>query len=377
MSTARERRKKRKQREAMAQRANSTMRQIVPEGAVELPQVKIPGFRWYFLIPAGIILVIVVIWALGRINPNDEGLFNNAIWLDSDWSYNNPSDEDIAELSVELQRYDIGSVYVYVSSLRDDITWSGETTGRNRFSDVQPNVASFVTRLKAVYPDVEIYAWIEIATTTASGYRLDNLRVHDTVANFANLMINGLDFDGVLIDTKPLFGENEDFPVMLRTIRGEIGLDTPMLVAVPADLTPVDAEIAQPSQIAPGTEWSDEYKQRVALQADTIIINAYNSYRENPVDYIEWVTYQVDEYVDALTQIETSVTVLVSVPNFPANPPAHIAEVESLEAGLDGVKRGISILDEATRELVIGVAVYSEAPMTDADWRVYQQKWLD
>lgn len=377
MSKARERRKKRKKREAMAQRANSSLRQIVPEGTIEMPEINMPSFRWYFFIPAGIILVLVVIFALGRINPNDERLFNNAIWLDSDWSYNNPTDEQIAELSLELQRHDIGSVYVYVSSLRDDITWSGEITGRNRFNDVQDNVASFVTRLKAVYPTIEAYAWIEIATTSASGYRLDNLRVHDTVANFANLMINGLGFDGVIIDTKPLFDENEDFPVMLRTIRAEIGLDTPMLVAVPADLTPTDAEIVQPEQIAPGTEWSDEYKQRVALQADTIVINAYNSYRENPVDYIEWVTYQVDDYVAALTQIDTSVTVLVSVPNFPANPPAHLEDVESLEAGLDGVKRGIAVLDEGLRELVIGVAVYSEAPMTDSDWRIYRQKWLE
>jgi len=127
--------------------------------------------------------------------------------------------------------------------------------------------------------------------------------------------------------------------------------------------------------IAPGTEWSIEYKQRVALLANQIIIGAYNSYQTDPVDYLEWVTYQVDTYVKALSDRESNTTIILSVPLYESNLPAHDSEIETLSAALDGVRRGVANLNQLTRPIVAGVAIYADRDLTDADWATFDSKW--
>ncbi|MDP1051904.1 hypothetical protein, partial [Klebsiella quasipneumoniae] len=74
-----------------------------------------------------------------------------------------------------LRTNQIGILYVYISSLGGDNTWAGDTTtGRDQFSDVEPAVDSFISRLSAAYPDATIYGWIEFLTNPPQGYRMDN-----------------------------------------------------------------------------------------------------------------------------------------------------------------------------------------------------------
>ena len=381
MSKARDRRKARQKREKMAQRANRTVKQIVPEGQFELPKVDVPGGRWLILVPIAVIVLFGVINLLGRINPNAIDVPPNAIWLDASWAYGERDDDEIAAYARQLQAHDIGHVYLYVSSLKQDNTWSGDTDGNNRFTAVEPDIRAFVNRLRAVNPVVQIYAWIEVNASTPV-YRLDNLQVQNTVASFAERMVNTNNFDGVLLDVKPIFAENDDFPALIQEVRRQIGLDMMLIVAVPADLTPLASELNQPPVIAPGTEWSTAYKQRVALQADQLLITAYNSYRDDPVDYIEWVTYQVDAFVAAVTALDTSTTIMVSIPNYESaivngQPLAHDPQIENLSSALDGARRGVMVLDEETRPAVQGVAIFSDETLTTSDWRIFRDKWLD
>jgi hypothetical protein len=197
-----------------------------------------------------------------------------------------------------------------------------------------------------------------------------------TVASFSSRMLTRLGFDGVLLDVKPLFAENDDFPALLRAVRAQIGLDTPLLVTVPPDLTPSDTTLQLPEIIAPGTEWSAEYKQRIALQADTLIIAAYNSYQSDPVAYMEWVAYQVEAYTQASMEVDLETQVVVSIPNYAEFLPAHDASIESLAGALDGVRMGASRLGEDEAFLLEGVAIFSDAPLSDEDWRIYREKWL-
>lgn len=376
MSKARERRSKRRERDEASKHTSRSSPQIVPEGRFELPKMDIQGGRWLILIPLGVIIFFGVIFLLGQVNPTETGVEPNAIWLDASWSYVQRSDEELAQYALQLRENRIGHIFLYVSSLKNDNTWSGLVNARNRFTEVEPQIQNFMARLRAVNPNVRLYAWIEV-TANQPEYRLDNLQVQNTVANFAERMISQNGFNGILLDVKPLFSEDENYPALVRAVRASIGLDTQLLLAVPGDLTPSETALNQPSMIAPNTQWSVEYKQRVALQANQIVINAFNSYRSEPVDYIEWVTYQVDSYVNALSALETSTTVLISVPLYDGSPPAHDTQVESLSAALDGVRRGIEILDEDTRPLVQGVAIFSDRDLTASDWAVYQAKWLN
>jgi hypothetical protein len=56
--------------------------------------------------------------------------------------------------------------------------------------------------------------------------------------------------------------------------------------------------------------------------------------------------------------------------------PAHDDAIESFSASLDGVKRGVIELDELTRPLVAGVAIYADRSLADADWAIFADKWL-
>lgn len=376
MTRARDRRQNRRQQQEMVKRTSRTLQQIKPEGGFEMPKIRIPGGRWLLLIPAGVLLVGIVVFALSFINPPDTTTPPNAIWLDARWSHAERSSDEIGELMNQLRQQDVGVIYLYTSSLSPDNTWSGQTAGDNRFGEIEPRLNTFLQRARAAYPSVRVYAWVEILTTTADGYRLDNLQVHNTVAAFSSRMVNRLNFDGVLLDVRPLFEENADLPVMIRTVRASIGLGTPLAIAVPPDLTPENTRLRLPSVIAPGTAWSAEYKQRIALQADQIVIQAFNSYQTNPVDYIEWVSYQVTSYIEALSEIGSGTTILVSVPEYAERLPAHDPAIESLSGGLDGARRAVSELDETSLPFFSGVAVFADRDLTAADWQIFRDKWL-
>jgi hypothetical protein len=380
MSKARERQTKRRQTQEMVRHTDTRppRRQAAPEGSFQLPEFQLPFASWLLLIPLGVIVIIIVVIALSFINPPEVEVLPNAIWLDSRWSYSQPSIDDLSAFTRTLRDNDIGRLFIYTSSLKADGTWSGILDDRNRFNEVEERLTNLVTQLRAASPNLELYAWVEVTTSTPTGYRLDNLQIHNTVSNFSTLMVNDMGFDGVLLDVKPIFEENEDLITMLRTVNDAIGLDTPLLLVVPADLTPTGTDLVLPPMIAPGTEWSAEYKQRVALGADQLVITVYNSYHSNPVDYIEWVAYQVDTFTDALTQMDTGATILVSVPAYAENPPAHDATIESLAGALDGVRRGVDrLVVETETPLFEGVAIFTDHLVTDDEWSVFRDKWVN
>lgn len=378
MSKARERQKKRQQRRTITNRTGRQIRQIAPEGGFQMPRIRIPGGRWLLLIPLAIGLFVAVVGGLGLLNPRELAAGPNAIWLDDRWTQAERAPEDFAALAATLRSHGIGTAFAYVSSLREDNAWSGLGDGRSRFNEAEPIIAAFVEQFKASYPDANLYAWIEVSVITSAGDRLDSQQVHDIVASFSNRMVTQVGFDGVFLDVKPLFNATDDYLDMLRAVRAAIGLETPLIVAVPPDLTPTDTDLTLPPQILPDTVWRTEYKQRVALQADQLVVTAYNSYQTQPVDYIEWVAYQVQAYTQALTEMQTGATVLISVPDYAEFLPAHDVTVETLEAALDGVRRGLEIAAPLSdTPVVAGVAIFSDEALTEADWAIVRDKWLN
>lgn len=339
-----------------------------------MPEIRIKGGRWWLLIPLGLVVIASVIFALRLLTPAEELVLPNAIWLNSAWAYHEHGTQELLDLSATLRNHDIGTIYLYVSSLKGDGTWSGLSDGRNRFEEVEPRLQDLLSNLRSVYPSLNIYAWVEVNGTTPS-YRLNDLQIQNTIAEFSGRMVNSLGFDGILLDIKPIFEENEDYIQILRNVRRVITTDSTLIVAVPPDLTPSGTSLNLPNLIAPGTEWSREYKQRVALLANQIVIAAYNSYHSNPVDYIEWVAYQVNSYVEALSELETDTTIILSVPNYAERPPAHDINVESLAGAMDGMNRAFLNFAEGQELLFGGVAVYSDRLPNEAEWAVFEEKW--
>ncbi|MGB1287685.1 MAG: hypothetical protein ACPG7F_14195, partial [Aggregatilineales bacterium] len=306
MSKARDRQAKRKQQNQQQARRSSTQQVAAVDSSrprrprtSQKPGVQIPGGRYLLLLPAGLILMGAVIAGLALFKPEDSSENVNAIWLGRESTYVEQSPEALTTLTTELRDNKIGTVFAFISSMKVDGTWSGDAAGRNRLTEVQAQVRDFATQFRQSYPDAALYGWIEVQASPPEGYRLDSAQVQRTVADLSRTVIDDYGYDGVLLDVKPLFDGNADFLSLIRTVRANVGLDARIAVVVPADLTPTDAGIDLPAQIAPDTVWSAEYKQRVILQADTLVVTAYNSYLDDPVTYIDWVAYQVQAFVSA------------------------------------------------------------------------------
>ena len=303
---------------------------------------------------------------------------DNAIWLGKSWTYAQRGDGEITDLANRLEQNQIGKIYAYVSTLNISSRWSGGPHGNDSFMQSQDDVVDFRQALKQAYPLSEIYGWIEIwATPGSTGeYRLDDRDFQQNIADFSSRMVEELGFDGILLDVKPLFSGNDDFLQLIRHIRSAVSVDVPIAVAVSPDLTPDDPDVASIASIAPGTMWTAADKQQVMAAADEIVLQLYQSYRDKPLDYIHWVAYHVRTYISLLNE-DVNTRILISVPNYQAGSIAHSPSVETIAAALDGVTVGLTGLDEAARASLTGVAIYSDQDLSQEQWNVYQDKWLN
>ena len=326
---------------------------------------------------AGLIAVLAAaaIFSAMVIRDEEQLPLSNAIWLDRSWVYGDLDDGRLNELAGRMAENRIGTVYAYVSSLGVNNRWSGDPRGDISFMDSREHVRNFASALKGKNDRIELLAWIEIWTHLDSrdGYRLDEADLHQNIADFCRLLIEQLGFDGILLDVKPMFSGNNDFIRLIRRVRSSVGLETPIAVAVTADLTPPDQRLQDVPLIAPGTMWSADFKKRVMVSADEVVLLLYQSYRQDRQDYVNWVAYHVETYVNLL---ETATDVIVSIPKYGGTSSAHNPQIETMTAALDGVKQGLGRLDEDARPLLTGVAIYSDATLSDSDWTVFREQWL-
>jgi hypothetical protein len=371
---ARERHERR--RDSVVKQRTTTTRQITPPRSVSLPKINFTGVRWALFLVLAVVVMMGVLAISGLINPPEEDTHPHGIWLNEQWTHGKRSAEDIAVLAQTLQANDVGLVFAYVSSMLEDQTWAG-SSGNSRFNEVEADIVEFVRQLKAADPELIVYAWIEVQADTPQGYRLNSPQVQRIVADLSQRTIESMGFDGVFLDVKPIFDGNPDFPTLLQAVSRAIGVETPLAVAIPPDLTPTDAQITLPAQIAPNTIWNAAYKQRIALLVDLLVVTAYNSYLTDPVDYINWVSYQVKSYLGALNGLQTTTRLMISLPNYQDLLPAHDADIETLPAALDGVQRALATILPEDQLLFQGVAIFADRELTTEDWRIFREKWQE
>ena len=335
-----------------------------------------PRKRLLVAVPIGIVVVVgAVAVGLTVVRGPEPVAYNNAIWLDKSWTLDEMDENRLGDFANRLRQNQIATVYAYASTLDIDGHWSGSTQDDGGFMDSRDDLASFVEVFRRKHADARIYAWIEIWThlDPVDGYRLDDLALHNNVADFSRLLISDLAFDGIMLDVKPLFAETDDFIRLIRSVRSATGLDVPIAVAVPADLTPTDPKVRSLPSIAPGTMWSANFKKRVMVSADEVVILMYQSYRRDTLDYINWIAYQIETYIPLL---ETNTRIMASVPNYSWESAAHDPIIETISSALDGVNLGLSRLDEELQESLSGVAIFTDEELDQSLWNVYREKWL-
>lgn len=366
---ARERHERRKQQRSGAPARVNFPRQIKPSGGFSLPRVRLPISRLVIYGAGALVFLVAIIAFIGQLNPLDEGAGSNAVWIGMQYTYDAANDAAaIDALAARLRDHRISSVYAWISLLQPNNAW----TDVERLAQPQ----TFARQFKAAYPDATLYGWLSIGSQGADGNnRLGDAQVQQQIVDFSRRVVSDFGFDGVMLNVVPITGNDDSFLAVLRKIRATIGEDVPLAVAVPPDWTPTDAGIAVPRLIAPGTVWDTQYKQRVSLLADQLIVTAYNSGFSDPDEYSAWMAYQVEVFARAVAALEGDPTeILMGVPAYDGQPPMHDPQVENIENAISGIRAGLRAAGDAGAR-VRGIALYAEWQMTDDDWAALKALW--
>lgn len=380
--SARERQQRRRARQQaveapIASRRRARSAQLAPSGGRELPQIDFRRLRPFFLGLGAIVFMLVVIVGVGMFKNDPVLPPANAIWIGIEWTYADRSDGELRDLVSNLRDHQIGVIYAHVSELNVDGTWTGRTTGQNRFTEVEQQVTSFAEKMNRFYPEAEIYGVLGVRSDIGEdSYRLDDETTVRAVSDFSTRVVNSLGFDGVMLNVEPVWNGDEFFIALIRQVRQTIG-DSPLLaVAVPPDWTPTDAEIPTPSVIAPGTAWDDRYKQRIAiLQIDQMVVHTYNSYLTRSDEYADWMAYQVEAFSEAVAALETDVELVFGIPTYADVLPAHDTRVENVQSAVIGIQRGVVQAGTAATA-IRGLAIYAEWDTDEPEWELFQELWL-
>jgi hypothetical protein len=344
--------------------------QLSPTGSPKLPQIRLPANQRIALYGfAAVLFVAVVVFLLGRVRNQEAELQPNAIWVGTEWTYEVHEDAELMLFVEQLKARQIGTIYAQLSWLQPDATWNGA----DRFDTVK----TFVAQFKRLYPESQLLSWITFPVDVGQGYRLDQVTLQDMVIQFSEESIAEFGFDGVFLYVSPVLDGDENFLSIVRRVRGGLPDDAILAAAVPPDWTPDNADIPVPSLYAPGTIWSQPYKQSIALIVDQIAIMGFDSGLTSSSDYTLWLAYQVAAYADAVAALGSDLTteIIVGLPAHDSQMPLHDPLVESVTSAADGIILGIRQAGEAGR-LVRGAGMYTGWMADESDWAQFEQAWL-
>jgi hypothetical protein len=344
----------------------SVPRQLSPAGSFKMPEIRLPQSRMilYGVGAIGFALAVVVLLGLLKNDPVEVG--PNALWIGPEWTYEASDDAALDAFVERLRENQIGVLYAWVTELQADGTWRGTAS----FEAVK----TFAERFKRAYPESELYGWVRIPVQAD---RLASSASQQTIADFSGRVIAEFGFDGVMLNAEPVLNNNaDDFLELLRKVRSAIPDDNLLSVSVPPDWTPVDADIPVPPMIAPGTVWDEDFKRRVAILADQMVLTAYSGGLTSPDDYAAWVAYQVETFAAALADPETGTDLIIGIPTYAPELPGHDPRIENVTSAIEGIRTGMAQAGESAR-FVTGVAVYAEWETDDSEWAQFKIEWVD
>lgn len=378
VSKARERQRRRRARKSQSTAVPSALRragrQLTPQDAITLPDIrKIPYIRQIGLAVLAGVFMVALILLVGLFKDDTGEAPPNAIWLGDDWTLAERTESDVADLVERLREHEIGTVYAWLSWLQPDGMWSGRPERDENFNDYEQQVIAFAETFNRLYPEARLYGWLYINLPTDV---IADDEVVGSISAFSLRVTDRLNFDGVFLDVQPVWNDDENYLALLQGVRSMVGQNTPIAASIPPDWTPEGVDIPQPAVIAPGTVWDTAYKQRVALMVDQLVVQPYNSYLTSATDYPAWVAHQVEVYAEAVAELRTTTQVVIGLPIFEANPPAHDPTVETLGGALVGINMGLEQAGDSA-DVITGVGIFVERDMTADDWQTYRTGWLD
>ena len=319
----------------------------------------------------GIVLALLALVVRGCIwRPGtryDGAHFNrgqNAAWLSVDWSKDAHTTDEIRALADEMMRYQVQTIFVYVSYLKPGAY----------FNPTFDHAAEFVRAYKVLRPDSTVEAWIGIPldkpSTFGKGYvRIDDPAVRRQITEFCRRLVAEMGFDGVHLDPEPIPSGDEDTLLLLDEMRVAIGPDKILSLAT-REIVPIWNDAPWPAEWG---LWTAGYYRRVAGRVNEIAAMTYDSTLRSPWLYEQWMRFQVIGITRAVQ--ETRAQLLIGVPTSEEATWSHVPHAENMRTGLRGLIAGLNDAN-AVPQTVTGVAIYPHWETDATEWAEYDKLWL-
>lgn len=283
---------------------------------------------------------------------------NNAVWIRHEWVGKLKTDNEIQNLVNDLQKHQIGIVFVHVGPLKEDGSIDPETYEYS---------INFVEKAKMFDSGIRYQAWMGQLRNKID---LTSADVRHNIAKQAFIMTRLVGFDGVHFDIEPVWDGDENFIFTLKETRELIGDDHSVSVAL-AEFIPKSV-IWLTQKIHKFENYNTEINYKnVGEYADQIVVMVYDTGFDEEWKYQWFVKEQTIWVTDLFDRKE----VFIAIPSYDDVKEGFDPFVENVESGLRGIIQGLNNT-RSEEDNFAGVAIYPYWETDDAEWGIYDDLWL-
>jgi hypothetical protein len=277
----------------------------------------------------------------------------DALWLGHAWVDGRKSAADVTALAQRLQGTGIRDLYVHTGPLEHD--------GSLPLAKVSPKARWFVDAMHAAAPAVRVQAWLGDVVQPGKdpGMNLDDSAVRRRVVESASAVLQQ-GFQGIHYDFEPVRSGSKGYLSVLDETRA---LGTTLSVAA-AQIDPLWYLHVIPVD----KWWSQDYFRQVAERVNQVAVMSYDTALPLESLYGGYVAKQTKL---ALEVTPPATDLLMGLPAYWENNPAHWGDAETVSAAVRGARLG---LGDSPRQN-FGLALYVDFAATDEHWRAYRDGW--
>jgi hypothetical protein len=289
----------------------------------------------------------------------------DAIWLGHAWVDGRKTDADVTALAERLKDTGIRDLYVHAGPLEHDGTLP---------KSLYPRAGWLVKTVHRSLPHVRVQAWLGdvLATEGPTGMRLTEADTRDHVVASARQILDA-GFQGAHFDLEPLHSGDQDYLHLLDRLH-RVTADHDAVLSVAAhQIDPLPGFHSFWGTVTGHPKWwSQAYFGQVARRVDQIAVMSYDTMQPLESTYGGYVAQQTSL---ALEATPPGTDLLMGLPFYHENRFGHWAHAETVPGAVRGVRLGLSRTDADRKNF--GVALYVDFAATEADWRAYEEDWVE
>ncbi|RZT20513.1 hypothetical protein EV649_3660 [Kribbella sp. VKM Ac-2569] len=277
----------------------------------------------------------------------------DALWLGHAWVDGRKTAADVTALAQRLQGTGIRDLYVHTGPLEHD--------GSLPLAKVSPKARWFVDAVHAAAPAIRVQAWLGDVVQPGKdpGMNLDDSAVRQRVVDSASAVLQQ-GFQGIHYDFEPVRSGSKGYLAVLDETRA---LGTTLSVAA-AQIDP----LWYLHKLPVDKWWSQDYFRQVAERVNQVAVMSYDTALPMESLYGGYVAKQTKL---ALEVTPPATDLLMGLPAYWENNPAHWGNAETVSAAVRGARLG---LGDSPRQN-FGLALYVDFAATDEHWAAYRDGW--